>query len=1019
MRFKHQLLPIISLSILLISSKYFAQNQANNWYFGNKAAVSFGTNPPIILTGSQMNAWEGVASISNAAGQLQFYSDGIKVWDRNNVQMPNGFGLNGDPSSAQSGVIVPKPGSSTIYYLFCVPSGGGSALTPARLYYSVIDMTLNNGFGDVVASQKNINLSPNNRIQEKVCAVLHCNGEDIWVLAHEYGSNKFLVYLIDDTNPPTLSSTPAIGESWAGNTNASIGILKASPDGKRIADTGNSNNKGQVLNFDNLTGTLSNPITLTNIGWAYGVEFSPDSKVLYMNSWYDLNPSKLIYQYNLLAPNVDASRVNIPTQANVGSMQLAKDGTIYVARNTNDGGGANNGRKYLGKISNPNNHNGTVAACGWVELGLDLGGNEASPANGQLSRYGLPNFLQSYFQEEVDFSYVDTCLNAITQFTAQIPQSYDSIRWNFANQGTATIPNPTFTFLATGTYQVQMILYQACRNDTVIKTINIVNSSISGFTGPLSVCQNETATYTIDAVSGSTTNWQITGGTINSGNGTNSINVTWGAGTSGTLNVTLSPGSACSQATYSVAISSGGTPIFSAFGPYCVGQTVNPLPASSQNSINGTWNGSLSTATAGSFNFTFTPSGGACFNSTSVTIIVNETPSVTIQGPNDVCLGQGFNLSTAVSATGGTYLWSPEGQTTSIISSITPQNTIYSVVYTVNGCQSLPATHTIILLPTEPIFAGNDTIICSGESLTLTGSGNFTSFSWSNAVVDGQTFVPTQTQTYIVSAVNSNGCNSSDAVQVVVQPLPTIDAGSATTICQGQTVQFSATGAGTNGTYLWENGIVNGSSIAIQTSAYFTVVGTDAIGCQGIDSVFVDVLNPPTALFTPSVTTGTAPLNVDFTNQSTNATNYFWDFGNGFTVTNSTLATVFSSYQSIGVYEVILIANNNGCSDTAKALITVIPIAPPTIEIPNVFTVNGDNANDVFSVNASYVSEFEMIILNRWGNTVAELKDILDTWDGSTQTGADVLDGVYFYSYKLTGFNGDKLEGHGFITLIR
>jgi gliding motility-associated-like protein len=1003
----------------LISNSLFAQNQADNWYFGNKAAVSFGTNPPTILTGSQMNAWEGVASISNAAGQLQFYTDGIKVWDRNNVQMPNGFGLNGDPSSAQSGVIVPKPGSSTIYYLFSVPSGGGSAFSPARLYYSVIDMTLNNGFGDVVASQKNINLSPNNRIQEKVCAVLHCNGEDVWVLAHEYGSNKFLVYLVDATNPPTLSSSPAMGESWAGNTNASIGILKASPDGKRIADTGNSNNKGQVLNFDNQTGTLSNPITLTNIGWAYGVEFSPDSRVLYMNSWYDLNPSKLIYQYNLLASNVDASRVNIPTQANVGSMQLAKDGAIYVARNTNDGGSANNGRKYLGKITNPNNHNGTVAACGWVELGLDLGGNESAPSNGQLSRYGLPNFLQSYFQEEVDFSFTDTCLNANTQFTAQIPQSYDSIRWNFATEGTSTIANPTFTFSAIGTYQVEMILYQACKIDTVIKPVNIVNSSINGFTGPLSVCQNEIATYSIDAVSGTSANWQITGGTINSGNGTNSINVTWGAGTSGTLNVSLSPGSTCSQSSYSITISNGGTPTFPTFGPYCVGETANALPTTSQNSITGTWNGTLSTVTAGTFNYTFTPSGGACFNPASVTIQVNETPTVSIQGPTDVCLGQGFNLSTAVSATGGNYLWAPEGQTTSIISSITPQSTTYSVVYTVNGCQSLPATHQINLLPTEPIFAGNDTIICSGASITLSGSGNFTSFSWSNLVVDGQAFVPTQTQTYIVSAINANGCNSTDAIQVAVQPLPTIDAGSAVVICQGQTVQFLATGAGANGTYTWENGIVNGSAVAVPASAYFTVIGTDAIGCTGIDSVFVDVVSSSIAAFTPSVTIGNATLTVDFTNQSSNATNYFWDFGNGLNNSSNSLATVSSSYESIGSYEVILVASNNGCSDTAKSIINVIPIAPPTLEIPNVFTVNGDNVNDVFSINSTNVAEFEMFILNRWGNTVAILKDVNEPWNGTTTNGTELTDGVYFYTYKLTGLNGDKKEGHGFITVIR
>ncbi|MBU3658737.1 MAG: T9SS type B sorting domain-containing protein [Flavobacteriales bacterium] len=331
----------------------------------------------------------------------------------------------------------------------------------------------------------------------------------------------------------------------------------------------------------------------------------------------------------------------------------------------------------------------------------------------------------------------------------------------------------------------------------------------------------------------------------------------------------------------------------------------------------------------------------------------------------------------------------------------------------------MPATHQINLLPTEPIFAGNDTIICSGESITLAGSGNFASFTWSNLVIDNQPFVPTQTQTYIVSAVNSNGCNSTDAIQVTVQPLPTIDAGSAMTICQGQSVQFLATGAGTNGNYIWDNGIVNGSSLVVPSSAYYTVIGTDALGCVGIDSVFVDVLSSPIAAFTPSVTIGNPTLAVDFTNQSSNATNYFWDFGNGLTNSSSTSATVSSSYATIGTYEVILVASNSGCSDTAKSIINVIPIAPPTVVIPNVFTVNNDNANDLFIIQSTNVKDFELFILNRWGNVVVTLNDVNESWDGTTSNGTELTDGVYFYTYKLTGLNGDKKEGHGFITLIR
>jgi gliding motility-associated-like protein len=65
------------------------------------------------------------------------------------------------------------------------------------------------------------------------------------------------------------------------------------------------------------------------------------------------------------------------------------------------------------------------------------------------------------------------------------------------------------------------------------------------------------------------------------------------------------------------------------------------------------------------------------------------------------------------------------------------------------------------------------------------------------------------------------------------------------------------------------------------------------------------------------------------------------------------------------------------------------------------------------------VAEFELFILNRWGNTVAILKDVNEPWNGTTTNGTELTDGVYFYTYKLIGLNGDKKEGHGFITLIR
>lgn len=454
-----------------------SQMEANHWFFGNKASINFNTTPPTSMGGSQMNAWEGVASISNSAGQLMFYTDGITVWNRNHQVMPNGTNLKGNPSSAQNGVIVPKPNHPNIYYIFSVPHEAGSVLNPARLHYSKVDMSLQGGLGDVVSTEKNVQLS-NHRIQEKITAVRHCNNQDVWVLCHEHNSNKFLVYLVSNSNPaPVFSHEQAIGESWGSSSWNAIGVMKASPNGRKIAESSNDNNKTQVLDFDSYTGMLSNPIVLSNTNWSYGVEFSPDNTKLYVSIWYDNSPGgKRIYQYDLNAPNIANSRVQINTNSFVGQLQLGPDGKIYVARNTNDSGGNNNGRKYLGAITSPNSYDGTANAVGYIDEFIDLGGNESSPANGRLSRFGLPNFIQSYFQDPSDFSYTGTCQGDITQFQASIPYDYDSLVWNFNNLGISNTNPSTYTFPNSGTYDVSLIVYSQCAIDTIIKQIDIVES---------------------------------------------------------------------------------------------------------------------------------------------------------------------------------------------------------------------------------------------------------------------------------------------------------------------------------------------------------------------------------------------------------------------------------------------------------------------------------------------------------------------------------------------------------------
>src|SRR5215212_7445630 len=92
--------------------------QGNIWYFGNFAGLSFNKTPPAPIADGQLNSLEGTSVICDANGDLLFYTNGRIVFNGNHDLLLNGSGLKGHPSSYQSSIIVPKPGSSTIYYIF-------------------------------------------------------------------------------------------------------------------------------------------------------------------------------------------------------------------------------------------------------------------------------------------------------------------------------------------------------------------------------------------------------------------------------------------------------------------------------------------------------------------------------------------------------------------------------------------------------------------------------------------------------------------------------------------------------------------------------------------------------------------------------------------------------------------------------------------------------------------------------------------------------------------------------------
>lgn len=211
---------------------------------------------------------------------------------------------------------------------------------------------------------------------------------------------------------------------------------------------------------------------------------------------------------------------------------------------------------------------------------------------------------------------------------------------------------------------------------------------------------------------------------------------------------------------------------------------------------------------------------------------------------------------------------------------------------------------------------------------------------------------------------------------------------------------------------LWAIKTQGNSVIATPSSTtIYTVSGTSDAGCSGTATVTITVLPNPNASFSATPISGGAPLAVSITNTSSNASSYSWNFGNGQS-TQPTPPTV--TYTNSGTFQIVLIASNGVCQDTASITITVVGLPKDLITPPNVFSPNGDGKNDAYFIYTENAKEVYVEIFNRWRNLLTKLETPTATWDGQKAT-----DGVYFYKYKITDLKDSVHEGHGFFHLVR
>ncbi len=460
----------------------YAQLQNSNWNFSFKNSLSF-TGAGASTTSSQLVSLEGASSISTSSGSLLFYTDGITVWNKQHQVINNGTGLaGGTGSSTQAALIIPVGTEERWYYIFTTDEQG----RPKGLNYSVVDMTADNGNGAVVT--KNIQLvTP---VSEKLSAVRHCNKKDFWVLTHQLGTNTFYAYVVSENgvSPAVISST---GPPIAATSAAAAGEMKFSWDGKKIAMAAGKD--GVFLyNFNNATGVVSNGAAIYgNTASPYGVCFSPSSRFLYVGLLISIEPgfsvvTKLV-QYDVSLPSTAAiinsmyELIRKPSTVHFGSLQLGMDMKIYMP--------VLPGRD-MAAITQPDQ---AGAACNFVA--------DAIRFPEQLF-WSLPNFPADPFgpNHEIKILTQNPCISVPVNFSVDLADPATPVLWDFgdpaSSQNQATTPTAAHQYTRGGTYEVRLVVYGPCENDTVYETINVTDK-LADIGPDRNFCENSPVTLDI------------------------------------------------------------------------------------------------------------------------------------------------------------------------------------------------------------------------------------------------------------------------------------------------------------------------------------------------------------------------------------------------------------------------------------------------------------------------------------------------------------------------------------------
>ena len=419
-----------------------------------------------------------------------------------------------------------------------------------------------------------------------------------------------------------------------------------------------------------------------------------------------------------------------------------------------------------------------------------------------------------------------------------------------------------------------------------------------------------------------------------------------------------------------------------------------------------------------------------CSDNISSNIIVNSSPSLSLN-PSSSIICKGESIQVEVFGA-DSYLWSPSIGLSSVNSNIVVVSPNSSITYNVVGTDAnlcvdsiefeleIQAPPTISVSPLSPV-------ICEGESITLTADGAI-NYSWFPSIDLssnlGSSVVATASNSTSYQIIGSDNfdCKDTITVEISVIPVPTAEIVSGGGfVCSGDSAAIVVDVTGNppwNISYSVDGTVSTITSSDSPVIIYSTQEGTytipyvlDANSCSniGAGSEIVDVLNNPQANFdfTPKTANMLDP-EISFVNNSIFANTYLWQFGDN--TPNSTDFEPTHIYQEDNTYQVLLLAQNGPCYDTAFSELTINPYY--SLYVPNTFTPNSDGKNDYFQPKGVGISEYKIYIYNRWGVEVFYSDNIDLCWDGG-----EGVSGTYSYVINVIDKLGQFHEKLGYVLI--